>query len=317
MEQENISFTTSLNVDDWDNNLGGWRCPSLKIPGAEIDAIFSGGQKIDDGKYQILKKHHIIRWADNTPPAKVLASITLTKELTTKELSSKWKKLAIVLPFLATVLTAIISNYSPKGLLKNTQTVDTNENTARKPITTSIDTFRIMFPRGLRAVVSSTNLSQDSVVKDNPSKYLRNKGIALGRVDEGLKKAYAGLVQKSPEEIKFVPWIVDGKPIKIGYSYAIQNAGPISTAQYNEVQLFQGDYYFTIYIHKTSDGEPQGPIIEPTKSGINWDFVKSGISQALEELYLRKKYVEFGDLGVFQEPGGEWEYRLEYTVRTR
>ncbi len=314
MEQNLISFSTTVTLNDWDKNFGGWRCPSLKIPGAKVDSIFINGLKTDDAKYQVLEQHSIIRWSDANPPDQALISITLTKQLTTQELSTRWKKLALILPLLTAICTALISNYSKeKDELSPKQEIIVKD---LKDDNKVIDTFNIMFPRGLRAVVSSNSLS-DSVAKENPSQFLRKKGIAVGKVDEGLKKAYAGLVQKNPEEIRFIPWIIDGKPVNIGYSHAIQNAGPIATAKYKEVQLFQGKNYFTIYIHETEDGQPQGEVIEPLKSGINWDYVKTGLEQAIEELYLRKKYIQFGDLGVYQNPAGGWEYRLDYEILSR
>ena len=251
--EKNITFTISLYTsEDWEKNMGGWRCSALNIPGAMIDAIFVNGQKIDDSKYQVLKKYSIIRWSDGTPPPQALASVLLTQELLTqeqsKELSQKWKQTAIILPFVAAVLGSTITYFSNKDKTPTLQNKAIVESVSKNDVIVK-DTFNIMFPRGLRAVISSTNLFKDSIARSNPKLYLLNKGIAVGRVDEGTKIAYAALVQKNPEEIKYIPWIMDGKPVSIGYSHAILNAGPIKGAKYKEVQFFQDKNYFKVYIY--------------------------------------------------------------------
>jgi hypothetical protein len=153
MQQGVISFTISVNNEDWDKNFGGWRCPSLKIPGASIDAIFVNGVKVDEAKYQILINHFIIRWTDNNPPPQALVSITLTKELTTKELSTRWKKLAIVLPFFAAIATAFISHFPYQSIKVKPGSIRTDTSSVDSKITHKIKNVELRYSKQRDTIV--------------------------------------------------------------------------------------------------------------------------------------------------------------------
>ena len=74
---DNSAFMLTLTSEDWDRNLGGWRCPALKIPGAKIESIFEAGNKIDSSWYEVLINQQIIRWSRAELPEKIAVSITL------------------------------------------------------------------------------------------------------------------------------------------------------------------------------------------------------------------------------------------------
>ena len=95
-----ILFTITVTNRDWDQDLGGWRCPALGIPGAVVDAAYQGGQKIDESWYEVLEEHRIVRWTRETHPQQVTLSINLTEELTTEASTNRWKKLALYCPLL-------------------------------------------------------------------------------------------------------------------------------------------------------------------------------------------------------------------------
>lgn len=107
-----IAFTTAVSSADWDDNLGGWRCPALKIPGATIDAVFTPSGRIDKAWYEVLADIDIVRWVHGSDaPKGATFSILLTKELSTQELTVRWKRLAIVLPVIASILVALIPHF--------------------------------------------------------------------------------------------------------------------------------------------------------------------------------------------------------------
>jgi hypothetical protein len=109
-----ISFTTTLNEADWDANLAGWRCPLLKIPGATVESFFTASTRVDKAWYEVLPDITVIRWVhDSQPPAAVTLAVGLTKELSTQELTVRWKQLATLLPFLTAVATALIAAAFP------------------------------------------------------------------------------------------------------------------------------------------------------------------------------------------------------------
>jgi hypothetical protein len=104
-----IAITTSMTKDDWDTKLSGWRCPPLKIPGATIEALYAESGRIDKAWYEVQPDLTLVRWVHGSvAPPEVTASITLTQELASQDLTQRWKKLAIVLPVAATVVTALI-----------------------------------------------------------------------------------------------------------------------------------------------------------------------------------------------------------------
>jgi hypothetical protein len=104
-----IAFANRLTEADWDETLRGWRCPALAVPGAVVDALFVDGNRTDSARYEVLPEHSIIRWTPIDQPQRVTASIRLTKELTLGSETDRWKKLAIVLPVVATIVSAGIT----------------------------------------------------------------------------------------------------------------------------------------------------------------------------------------------------------------
>nr|VFJ93193.1 MAG: hypothetical protein BECKLFY1418B_GA0070995_104229 [Candidatus Kentron sp. LFY] len=125
-----ISFTVTANENDWDNALGGWRCPAIVIPSAALEAVFVDGEKKDIGGFDVLSEHRVIRWIGDNRPETVTFSIVITKDLTTEELTIKWKKLAIVLPLLASLLIGLGVPLG-QGLFQNGELAGNNKDEER------------------------------------------------------------------------------------------------------------------------------------------------------------------------------------------
>lgn len=104
-----IVFTTRLTAEDWDEAMHGWRCQVLNVPGAIIEAVYVDGNRIDTARYEVLAEHTFIRWMGPDQPHRAAASIKLTETLSLGAETERWKRLAILLPVVATVLAAIIS----------------------------------------------------------------------------------------------------------------------------------------------------------------------------------------------------------------
>jgi hypothetical protein len=103
-----IAFTIRLTKEDWDATLGAWRCPALAIPKAEIGNLFVGGSRVDKANYEVLKGPAAVRWIAGNPPAQVAAQIRLSEELSLESETGRWKKLAVVLPVVASIVAALI-----------------------------------------------------------------------------------------------------------------------------------------------------------------------------------------------------------------
>lgn len=104
-----IAFTTTVMEKDWDSELSGWRCPALRIPGASVNAVFVAGSRVDTAWYEVLTDHALIRWVRQDHPDHAVLSIKLTQELSTQELTLRWKKVAVILPIVSALIAALVT----------------------------------------------------------------------------------------------------------------------------------------------------------------------------------------------------------------
>jgi hypothetical protein len=70
-----ITFTTRLSDGDWDEEMRGWRCPVLNVPGSVVEDLYVDGTRVDKAKYEILHSYSMIRWSSNKKPERVAATI--------------------------------------------------------------------------------------------------------------------------------------------------------------------------------------------------------------------------------------------------
>jgi hypothetical protein len=82
------------------------------VPGAIIEAHYVEGNRVDTAKYEVLKEHAVIRWTPSDQPQRVAASVKLTEQLTLGTETDRWKKLAIILPVVATIVSAAIAGFA-------------------------------------------------------------------------------------------------------------------------------------------------------------------------------------------------------------
>lgn len=104
-----IVFSIRLTSDDWDEVMHGWRCPALNVPGAVVEAIYVEGSRVDTARYEVLTQNTLIRWVTSDQPPRVVASIKLTEALSLGKETERWKRLAIILPVVATLIAATIT----------------------------------------------------------------------------------------------------------------------------------------------------------------------------------------------------------------
>ena len=105
------SFAITLTDRDWDDLVGGWRCPALRIPALEVGGLYSKGVKYDDSRYQVDIPNETVRFPGVDRPVEVALSLNLTKELSTSELTERWKKLAVLMPILTVLVGALIGRF--------------------------------------------------------------------------------------------------------------------------------------------------------------------------------------------------------------
>ena len=108
-----IVLTIRLTNEDWDDAMRGWRCPVLSIPGAIVEAVYVEGNRVDTGRYEVLTPNTFVRWITPDQPQRVALSIKLTEALSLDSETERWKRLAIILPVVATIVAASILGLQP------------------------------------------------------------------------------------------------------------------------------------------------------------------------------------------------------------
>lgn len=127
------SFKLRLTKKEWDDQLRGWSCSALKIPGADVTEIFSEGERVNKDLYQIDLNNEIIRWPLGDPPETITVIITLTRNLTTQEVTARWKKAAIVLPLLTPFLVPLFINVVGERPQSPNQNANSNVSAVNQP----------------------------------------------------------------------------------------------------------------------------------------------------------------------------------------
>jgi hypothetical protein len=112
----NTTFRITLTKSDWDANIGGWKFPPLQIPGSAVASVFSGGKEINKGKYEARPDLPALLWTSNKVPDEIAVTVALTKPLSTEDLTQSWKKAAIILPCITTILSFALGIMIPKLL---------------------------------------------------------------------------------------------------------------------------------------------------------------------------------------------------------
>jgi hypothetical protein len=160
-----IAFTTTVTDKDWDTDLSAWRCPALKIPGACVECFFVFGSRVDPSWYEVNCELDIVRWVHSSErPQQATLLIKLTEELSTKELTVKWKKLAIMLPLFTSVIVALIAGIfsyrssivtpsNPLSSCADQVTIDAPSDNATVPIPVTVKGTYKNLPSGQKIYV--------------------------------------------------------------------------------------------------------------------------------------------------------------------
>ena len=143
-DKQTIAFTVTVTEEDWDVRLGGWRCPALRIPGAKVESVYVASDRVDSSRYEVKYELDIIRWLHPERPRQATIQVKLTEELSTEELTLKWKKLAIVLPLVTSIVVASIAGAFSYNSGRRVPSID-NSNTV-SPTSTCEEKVKIILP---------------------------------------------------------------------------------------------------------------------------------------------------------------------------
>ncbi|MDQ3803192.1 MAG: hypothetical protein M3416_04990 [Acidobacteriota bacterium] len=155
-DKQAIAFTTTLTKRDWDADVSGWRCPALKIPGAKVVSVFVSGERADSSWYEADYELNVVRWSRPQRPPQATILIKLTEELSTQELTRRWKKLAIIFPLVSSVVAALIVSLSPH--IFTTRTQPSGNFSAAGLASTCAEQVKIIVPADNAAVPQSVKV---------------------------------------------------------------------------------------------------------------------------------------------------------------
>ena len=134
-----LSFMTVLAPRDWIEDVGGWRCEPLKIPGARVDALYAHNERLDPACYHVDPEEGVIRWArDSAHPRQTTASLVLDKPLVVQDVGVGWKRLQIVIPVVVALTTAVASLVTHTLEQRETPAVSTTHEVIPKAVNYSI-----------------------------------------------------------------------------------------------------------------------------------------------------------------------------------
>jgi hypothetical protein len=108
MTDESIAFPVRLGEQDWVAERRAWRCEALRIPGAVLDGVYANGVKQDEVPCPVVPDVNLVRWIGQRPPSAISATIKLTEGLSLRSSTERWRKIAIVLPLIGSLLAAAI-----------------------------------------------------------------------------------------------------------------------------------------------------------------------------------------------------------------
>lgn len=106
-DKQSTSFHVTLTERDWEAGVRGWRCPVLKVPGAKVIDVFVEGNRARASRYEVICESNIVRWELSKVPEEVTVVIELTKELSPKDLTVRWKQIGIIAPIVAALIGGI------------------------------------------------------------------------------------------------------------------------------------------------------------------------------------------------------------------
>lgn len=108
-----MPLTQRLNLtrEDWDATIGGWELQLLRIPGCVVDAVYLSGNRVDPKLYSLDLSLGYIRWGESEIPRSIAIAVQLPADLATKSQVDWWKGLAVILPFIASLLTVAATLY--------------------------------------------------------------------------------------------------------------------------------------------------------------------------------------------------------------
>ncbi|TAI60835.1 hypothetical protein CWO89_38475 [Bradyrhizobium sp. Leo170] len=201
-----IAFSTRLTEDDWDPSKKAWHCPALGIPSADVKNVYVNGNRVDSKNWEKLLGPPMIRWVIQRPPTEIVADIVIPETLIPENEKTKveveadrWKKLAILLPFLATIISALITGFTTYWS-KAEGHISGFDPASRE--TASFNTWAAI----KTAEAASFSLSRDDI---DVERYTQKADRAKYRLVVGIRPREAGPTEDGSYKYAFGPYLFD------------------------------------------------------------------------------------------------------------
>ena len=289
-----IQISYVLGPADWNQERGGWLCDACRLPGARV-TLRKQAKTLPPEDYRVEPKEGMILWLSQKRPQRIRAIISIKKPLVT----AKWRKLAIVLPFVGTLLGALIHEAFPL-LLSQPKKV-------RERVARGLTAYEIrVLPNG----VFSLWWPEAPTGVGDAEAHLKKAGVDIAVLKDGVRSLLGGLAAQPRERVTLTPSRIEIP----GLCWDSSGARPDSESGYDFYTLGLKDGYVSVALGVSSEPEPL-PLTPEKRYGINWEQVRSGLKKILDELYKAQDVSTDIDMpGVFIGPDKEQEYELRYRL---
>lgn len=103
------TFTITVFDDDYDSSLGGWRCSALRLPGSTLQELRADGVVQDSSYWRAVPELGLVKWSREVRPMQAVLVLRVADDLAPASQAIRLKRLAIVAPVVATIVTALIT----------------------------------------------------------------------------------------------------------------------------------------------------------------------------------------------------------------
>jgi hypothetical protein len=113
MSDQKIEFTLRLTEEDWDKDVGAWRCPAFDIPSSFVKSVYSKRQLLSADMFRVEKGPARLTWLGSGHPEQIVVIVGIGEVLSPASEEAWWKRFALVTPII-TALIAAIATYASR-----------------------------------------------------------------------------------------------------------------------------------------------------------------------------------------------------------
>jgi hypothetical protein len=106
MPDQPIEFTLRLTEEDWDPNIGAWRCPAFDIPSSYAKEVYAKRERLAATMFKVEKGPARLSWMGGKHPEQIVVVVAIGERLSPTSAEDWWKRFAIIVPIIAALIAA-------------------------------------------------------------------------------------------------------------------------------------------------------------------------------------------------------------------